>query len=501
MASIPLPALAVQPPPSPVDQYAKVLQLKSLLMDQQQKQQNLTDQQALTKSMRDWDGQDYGALSKSVLQNGGSANAALAVQQHALTVKKTVSDIAASDAATGQKNLDNFIAKNKAIGDSLETLTDPKQVPDEQLHDTAIDHVNMLVKNNVLDPQHAQQLTQQIQATPDPQTLRTQMDMAAKSFMGQKAIADQAKTAAETAQENAKAAAENAQAALTNLKLKGANMTPADVHQAVASVIPDKWGDPTLGPRTESRMNFALAHGDLEGVQSALKDASAEVGTVQKETNPAVQQGKINVAAAEGAARANIEAAAARGSNAALAQVPPHLVAPASAAATKAGEDYAQASSVSDRLQAMMDAAKNGNVVSYQLIPQEGALQITTSQGVHRINMAEIQNYGGGSIFQRIEGKLGGALTGAKIPDSVLKDMQEMQDVQKKGAAEKYNNTLKTINDTYGAKFNPVKMENTTSQGAPKSSATPPGATHTAMGSDGKRHYTNAQGQDLGVAP
>jgi hypothetical protein len=75
----------------------------------------------------------------------------------------------------------------------------------------------------------------------------------------------------------------------------------------------------------------------------------------------------------------------------------------------------------------MMDAARSGNVVSYQLIPQEGALQITTSQGVHRINMAEIQNYGGGSIFQRMEGNFGKQLTGASIPSSVLSDMEAMQ--------------------------------------------------------------------------
>jgi len=36
--------------------------------------------------------------------------------------------------------------------------------------------------------------------------------------------------------------------------------------------------------------------------------------------------------------------------------------------------------------------------------------------------------------------------------------------------------------------------------GSAGNSAPPAGATHTAMGSDGKRHYTNAQGQDLGIA-
>lgn len=176
-------------------------------------------------------------------------------------------------------------------------------------------------------------------------------------------------------------------------------------------------------------------------------------------TNPQIQQGKEAVAAAEGRARANLELQMARGSNAALASVPQHLIAPATEAANKAGAEYAQAKSVSDRLAAMMEAAKKGNVVSYQLIPQEGALQVTTSQGVHRINMAEIQNYGGGSLWQRLEGHIGKQLTGESIPASVLKDMEEMQDIQSRGSQSKYENTLKTINQTFGAEFKPVQME------------------------------------------
>jgi hypothetical protein len=176
-------------------------------------------------------------------------------------------------------------------------------------------------------------------------------------------------------------------------------------------------------------------------------------------TNPLVQKGKEDVAYQEGVARANIEHQIAVNGQAALAKVPTHLVAPATEQAIKAGTDYAQAKSVSDRLQLMMDAAKNGDVVSYQLIPEEGALQVTTSQGVHRINMAEIQNYGGGSLFQRLEGHLGKALTGKSIPDSVLNDMTEMQKIQSEGARTKYENTLKTINQATGAEFKPVEME------------------------------------------
>ena len=113
----------------------------------------------------------------------------------------------------------------------------------------------------------------------------------------------------------------------------------------------------------------------------------------------------------------------------------------------------------------MMEAAKQGNVVSYQLIPQEGALQLTTSQGVHRINMAEIQNYGGGSLWQRMEGHIGKQLTGKSIPDSVLNDMADMQKIQQQGAQSKYENTLKTINQNYGSNFKPIPIETGGPQG------------------------------------
>jgi len=107
-----------------------------------------------------------------------------------------------------------------------------------------------------------------------------------------------------------------------------------------------------------------------------------------------------------------------------------------------------------------MDAAKNkGNVIAYQIIPEEGTLQITTSQGVHRINKTEIDQYaGGGSLWQRLEGHAGKELSGKSIPDSVLNDMADIQKIQAKGAQSKYENTLKGINQNYGSNFKPVDM-------------------------------------------
>ena len=114
--SIPLPALGVNPPqqqPSPIDQYSKAIALQSLMQGQQLqrqeiqlKQQQLTDQQAMTAAMKDADPSSptfYDDVSRGILKNGGSAQASLAVAQHALTIRKTASDIAASDAATGSE--------------------------------------------------------------------------------------------------------------------------------------------------------------------------------------------------------------------------------------------------------------------------------------------------------------------------------------------------------------------------------------------------------------
>ncbi len=172
--------------------------------------QQLQDQAATTAAMKNWDGKDYDALSKSVLQNGGSANAATAIQQHGLTLKKTVSDIAMQDATTGSKNLETFIGKHKAIGDSLEGI---EQVPDDQLHATAVDTVNSLAQGGILDPQTAQRTLQGIQSIQDPKALRQQIDVLAKSSMGAKAAAEQAKSTADTRKANADAAAKEQESA------------------------------------------------------------------------------------------------------------------------------------------------------------------------------------------------------------------------------------------------------------------------------------------------
>ncbi len=337
------------------------------------------------------------------------------LQQHVLQMKAQAATIAMDDARAGSSNADTMKSKNGMI---VNAMTGVMGLPDEQLAQGISTTAQQLSQQGLFDPQHVQ-MAQQLAALAqqNPSQARQQLSVQIKSLGGFSQLLDAAQKQATAAQEQGKS-------------------------------------DPNSPFYAPSEASIALGTApNAAAIQAGEnKQAANKAVAVESATQPLM----IQRSAAEGAARANVEAQMARGSDAALAMVPPHLVAPATAAATKAGEDYAQAQSVTQTLQQMLDAAKTGNVVSYQLIPQEGALQITTSQGVHRINMAEIQNYGGGSWLQRLQGHLGKALTGESIPPSVLGDMSDMQAVMQRGSQAKYENDLNTINQTYGAKFKPI---------------------------------------------
>ncbi|HZW05400.1 MAG TPA: hypothetical protein VFF58_00700 [Candidatus Nitrosotalea sp.] len=461
MASIPLPALDLKPVQQPdmMGDVSKLMALKSMMGQQQIQQQEiqknqlaLQDQQTLRESQKDVDWTQPDAFDKwigNAQQKGVSPQtlSSLALQRSQYQEQLAKTDTA-SLAAEKERN-----SQLQGHIDAVKGITDPaKRAAAAQTQGKQI-----LEGGLAKTPQH-QQIAQ---ALAEGKYVPTddELSLFENGLTDHNTQIDQRLKMAETAKNSTEALLNQNKVDVIN----SWKSNPQQVLAQVDSIVPPTGPNAALNARTKSQVQFSLSNGDVDGAKAAIKQAAEQVGAIEKDiavaSNPQIQAGKVAVATAEGQARANIEAQTARGSNAALAEVPPHLVAPASAAATKAGEDYAQSKSVSDRLQAMMDAAKKGNVVSYQLIPEEGALQVTTSQGVHRINMAEIQNYGGGSLWQKLEGHIGKALTGASIPDSVLGDMVEMQKIQQEGSQTKYNNALKTINENYGAKFQPVKMD------------------------------------------
>jgi hypothetical protein len=147
-------------------------------------------------------------------------------------------------------------------------------------------------------------------------------------------------------------------------------------------------------------------------------------------------------------------------SNPALAGVPAHLVAPAITAATKAGDDRAKANQAAQNLKGFLDLADKGNKMAFKVLPMEGALQLATAQGVHRINRTEVdQIAGAGDLFDKINGRLGQLSSGQSIPKDVRDDMRTLYSKLAQNTEQTYKNRLKVINQNYGSKFAPVEMD------------------------------------------
>ena len=117
-------------------------------------------------------------------------------------------------------------------------------------------------------------------------------------------------------------------------------------------------------------------------------------------------------------------------------------------------------------------------------------------------------------IKNALSGEISKVFKGGEATDAEIKAVQEPfsaanSPAQLKGAIDNaihlMNSKRDALKDQYtqGMKGQPNfgGAQNGQTQGAGGGGGTPPaGATHTAKGSDGKLHYTNAQGQDLGIA-
>ena len=119
----------------------------------------------------------------------------------------------------------------------------------------------------------------------------------------------------------------------------------------------------------------------------------------------------------------------------------------------KAETQYRTAQQGVGGLRDMVSMADAGNKMSAQMLPLEGALEITTAQGVHRINKTEVDQFaGGGSLFDQIAGKLGKLTKGQPIPANIRGDIRKLADAQEKGAYSTYKGAYDSATKRYGLK-------------------------------------------------
>jgi len=548
MGSIPLPALDLRPvqQSDPLGDVSKLMALKSMMGQQQLQQgdiqlqqQQLADQHAMTAAFKDWDpkSQSYDDLAQSVVKNGGSANAAMQVTQHGLQMQQGIQTLT-------KDQRDNFILAHKQVGDALEPLVDPNLVPDDQLHDKAVATVNALAKSGIMDSQTAQQSLQKIQTLADPTQLRSLIDQTAKTSMGAAAVANQAKTQAETSASNAKAALDQAQTWLETNKanvIKAYQQNPQQLLSQIDQIAPPTGPNAGLNARTKSMVQFALGNGDVDGAKSALKQAADQVGGVEKDvqeqTNPAIMAAKLHLATAEKAAEQTIAdgdpVAAGKllhdgvvaPSQIISARKPEFAQKAFDAAAgygdgwnaQKAEADYKVASSpanlaffgsaksLTDKggtLDQLAAAAKDIPANQFPIFNSVAdAVKAATGSGpiakYASLALGVADDYskvmGGGQGSDTSRTQAMNLVAGKQSPEQRAASIEGIRGAVGSQTGSRIGNNA-VLQRMYGGSVPQEKQQ-------AQPSGPPAGATHTAMGSDGKKHYTNAQGQDLGVVP
>lgn len=308
-----LPALDVQTPPNPADNITRMVQLKSLLdenalrqqlapyqvqqaqqataageLENQQRQQQINDQKAMTAAMQDWDGKDYNDLLPLVKQHGASATAVMGLKSGLIKQATDLSNLTKDQLANEKTKNDYFVA----------ALDNVESLPEEQRPAAMQAAVQDAVEKGHLDPKQAQGLTYQGQ---------DQIDMLKKSLMGYSNFVD---SVAKKSQAGLNAArAQDYKYKIVNGTLYdisgdtpkpalSGQMDPQAWGNLVDSVVPPAGANQALNARTKAQVSFYIGQGNAEAAQKAITEAGQQVGSIEKETNPSVLNARVGTAVA-----------------------------------------------------------------------------------------------------------------------------------------------------------------------------------------------------------
>src|SRR6185437_2643093 len=103
--------------------------------------------------------------------------------------------------------------------------------------------------------------------------------------------------------------------------------------------------------------------------------------------------------------------------------------------AIKADQSYLDTVRQSTNLRQTITAAQNKDALAAALAPLEGALFVTTANGIKRINQTEVHGLQmAGSMKERLEGWINGKISGDTIPDDIKKGFMQLADQYQKNA-------------------------------------------------------------------
>jgi hypothetical protein len=204
--------------------------------------------------------------------------------------------------------------------------------------------------------------------------LRTQQFLTEEALKKNQASEAAGKGAQATAESNLFAAqlpGAQAESGIKQIQLKmmqGAK--PGDFDTAIDQIAPPTGPNASLNARTKSMVNFALGRGDIEGAKKAVGDASTQLGSIEKETNPAMLSFKAKEAANSAAIQQAIKNGSAEDAGKMLAN---YLVAPSEIAARSNPSFLVQANKAALKIDPTYNAEKAEADFSVAKAPQNVA--------------------------------------------------------------------------------------------------------------------------------
>lgn len=315
-----------------------------------------------------------------------------------------------------------------------------------------------------------------------PQTISdpSQLDSWLAGIGGAKAVTDKALA---QQKERAATAASQATAGLDIAKTGGAQaesekqalilqqMKTALANPDAAKTAIDTQIDPKLHPKENAQAHaVADSFNSLGNPQGAAEHVAAIAGqlrgndlAIAKDLNPDIRNAAVQDAARKAAAEVPAHVQAQVQAQLAIAKLSPDSFASitnpqartaAMANFEKDSKDYAQKIAASQQLQDYVKAAQSGNKAAPGLIP------LTELRGVvNRVNRNELdQVSGGGSLLDKVQGKLNGLTEGQPIPPDLLKDVSSLSQKTEEAARRGYEYNVQINNKTYGGNVKPIDL-------------------------------------------
>lgn len=462
MSSIPLVALASQPAPSPIDRQAKIMQLKSLMnanalapgqQQLQQGQEQLQQQQIQGAQLANQQTQQQVAQTAAI---NDSYKRAVTVDPTTGTPKFDTDELSRALAQSGHGSAIPSILENITKYDAAHTDLLSKQTALQTEAADAMGNVGAAIKASNYDPRLTNAIIQHALQQPNlqPQQAQQYQQMAQQIQQNPAVVKQIADNLIASSPEQRKLAASEADAAARKLS--------ADT-------------------------GAARLAGELDPTSPLHKNPE---GTVTDKDRYVQGQEDYRASLARQATNQNEVAKAGL------------------AALQKQADDYGKFVATANSAQSNIAAAKTGDELAASLGPLATALLVTSANGVHRVNTVEMDAAGKdvGSLGRRLDAALAKAGKGTLPAETIAETQQLIQrysdakfNSYQNGAA--YTQALHKLDPKQTPILNKDGSFGAGAPTAPSSAgSTPSGATHTGIGSaDKKRHWLDANGNDLGI--